>query len=66
MDAISVGTKVRMAPYFGGKDIGRPKDEAAEYDGTVIYVNQKGRFYTVEFNLPYGRKLRESFKFDGR
>jgi len=29
--------------------------------GTVIYVHPAGRFHTVEFELRYGRTIRESF-----
>jgi len=64
MARIGIGTEVYMSPYFGGKDFGRPLEEK-KYPGKVIYINHKGRFFTVEFQLPYG-KLRESFKFDGR
>lgn len=29
--------------------------------GTVIYVHPEGRFHTVEFEMRYGRTIRESF-----
>ena len=38
-----------------GKRLGRTMT------GTVIFVHPAGRFHTVEFELRYGRKIRESF-----
>ena len=37
------------------------EEEQIEYEGKVIYVHPKGRFYTVEFTLPFGT-IRESYK----
>lgn len=31
------------------------------YEGTVIYIHPKGRFYRAEFQLPFG-KVREAFQ----
>lgn len=32
--------------------------------GTVVYINEPHRFFTVEFKFPSGCHYRESFKFD--
>ena len=34
-------------------------------EGKVVYIHPKGIFFTVEFDTPYGVKVRESFPMSG-
>lgn len=56
---VKVGDKVKGKVTRAVCGATTPSD--IEYEGTVIYIHPKGRFYTVEFALPNG-KVRESFK----
>ena len=64
---MKLGDKIKKRVYWTEIDRSRirlskgcvQKHEIAE--GTVVYIHPKGRFYTLEFNLPTG-SFRESFK----
>lgn len=59
---IEVGARVFEAPSVAADKFHFNSNENKEIEGTVVYVNKKHRYYTVEFKAP-GGKFRESFKF---
>lgn len=62
---MKVGDKIgHMRPTYGAKyDNG---DDRRTYPGTVVYIHPQRRFFSVEFEMPRGRKCRESFYFPNR
>ncbi len=59
---VKVGQTVKQFVNFSqDKSEGRPTDKELLY-GKVIYVHPKRRFYTVEFTMWDGTKLRSSFR----
>lgn len=64
--AIKIGDKLPgMVPSYGSTCSGFVSDGQA-FTATVVYIHPKRRFYTVEFDLPRGRKCRESYYFPDR
>ena len=58
---IQVGQTVKQFVNFSpDKTESRPTDKEALY-GTVIYVHPNRRFYTVEFTMWNGSKIRACF-----
>lgn len=55
---VNIGDKVKGKVTRAICGASTPSD--IEYEGEVIYIHPKGRFYTVEFTLPNG-KVRESY-----
>lgn len=61
-----VGDKLPgMVPSYGVSCTGFVSDGQA-FTGTVVYIHPQRRFYTVEFDMPRGRKCRESYYFPDR
>ena len=61
-----VGDKLPgMVPSYGSTCSGFVSDGQA-FTATVVYIHPQRRFYTVEFDLPRGRKCRESYYFPDR
>lgn len=61
-----VGDKLPgMVPSYGATCTGFVSDGQA-FTGTVVYIHPQRRFYTVEFDMPRGRKCRESYYFPDR
>lgn len=61
-----VGDKLPgVVPSYGSTCTGFASDGEG-YTATVVYIHPQRRFYTVEFNLPRGRKCRESYYFPDR
>ena len=59
---VKVGQTVKQLVNFSqDKSEGRPTDKELLY-GKVIYVHPKRRFYTVEFTMWDGTKIRSSFQ----
>lgn len=59
---VKVGQTVKQLVNFSqDKSEGRPTDKEILY-GKVIYVHPKRRFYTVEFTMWDGTKIRSSFR----
>lgn len=59
---VKVGQTVKQFVNFSqDKSEGRPTDKELLY-GKVIYLHPKRRFYTVEFTMWDGTKLRSSFR----
>ncbi len=59
---VKVGQTVKQLVNFSqDKSEGRPTDKELLY-GKVIYVHPKRRFYTVEFTMWDGTKIRSSFR----
>lgn len=59
---VKVGQTVKQFVNFSqDKSEGRPTDKELLY-GKVIYVHPKRRFYTVEFTMWDGTKIRSSFR----
>ena len=52
---IKVGDTLKLPVY--------PEHQPME--GKVICIHPQGRFFTVEFDTPYGVKVRESFPTEG-
>lgn len=64
--AIKIGDKLPgMVPSYGSTCSGFVSDGQA-FTATVVYIHPQRRFYTVEFDLPRGRKCRESYYFPDR
>lgn len=64
--AIKIGDKLPgMVPSYGVSCTGFVSDGQA-FTGTVVYIHPQRRFYTVEFDMPRGRKCRESYYFPDR
>lgn len=61
-----VGDKLPgMVPSYGATCTGFVSDGQA-FTATVVYIHPQRRFYTVEFDMPRGRKCRESYYFQDR
>ena len=61
-----VGDKLPgMVPSYGSTCSGFVSDGQA-FTATVVYIHPQRRFYTVEFDMPRGRKCRESYYFPDR
>lgn len=61
-----VGDKLPgMVPSYGATCTGFVSDGQA-FTATVVYIHPQRRFYTVEFDMPRGRKCRESYYFPDR
>lgn len=64
--AIKIGDKLPgMVPSYGSTCSCFVSDGQA-FTATVVYIHPQRRFYTVEFDLPRGRKCRESYYFPDR
>ena len=63
---IKIGDKLPgMVPSYGSTCSGFVSDGQA-FTATVVYIHPQRRFYTVEFDMPRGRKCRESYYFPDR
>ena len=63
---MKIGDKLPgMVPSYGSTCSGFVSDGQA-FTATVVYIHPQRRFYTVEFDLPRGRKCRESYYFPDR
>ena len=61
-----VGDKLPgVVPSYGSTCSGFVSDGQA-FTATVVYIHPQRRFYTVEFDMPRGRKCRESYYFPDR
>ena len=62
---MKVGDKIgHLRPTFGA--IHDAKEDRRTFPATVVYIHPEGRFFSVEFELPRGRKCCESFYFENR
>ena len=65
IEKLQIGAKVIFVPFVeekGTKTIAEIKDARKKASGTVSYINEPHKYFTVEF-MWYGHKMRESFKF---
>ena len=56
---LGIGETVMISPCLGIFD-GKIKHDPIK--GTIVYINFKHKYFTVEFKFPYG-SFRESYKF---
>jgi hypothetical protein len=61
MPSLCVGSVVELTPTIY---MDKSSNEQGKMKGTVIYINHKHRFFTVNFNCGGGNSFRESFKFN--
>lgn len=59
---IKLGDKIKFTSLKDTKILGM-RDWANEYVGRIIYINNKHRWFLVEYDIGSGLKLRTSFKF---
>lgn len=68
MNKPKLGDRIRFLPAAFAGERGEPgqKDNTypREVTGRVVYINQRHRFFDVEFELN-GYRLREAFKYNG-
>jgi hypothetical protein len=59
---ITTGTKVQFDPFIEDKGFASGDCKGKLVTGTVIYVNEENRWFSVEY-VSGGAKLRTSFNF---